>query len=488
MSLKHDWFKLQVTKQLPTEFLPWLNATNLKAFATKVEQLARRAPQIGVPQAVAGAELARLATTFHSRAGTNTSAVSDALKHLIDNAPILRCTHQPNLFPSLNVLSQSVAVSQLAQHLQPAMSLPPVQVFFLLDYDVAGDSRFRVAHFPSPKSRDGFLAIRIPFSRDYDNQPMFSLPRPSSEWLELVFSQLRALVDQEFVTFVDTANDRGQLQHNLTRCHEIAQDALRTADTLTEFNSTFISLLSNLYWELPLIFIPGHQALRMVVDHFEFLWDATGEIFRAKIEAAELLAVYGFPVKSSLIGSRTLLNFWFLCHCGERLPVISKDSSFTTITARCEKCGNEYQYTKQRRESFRDLVREGRVLPRVVADNLFDVVAWNFHAGGNYVGSAEHYLFSIMVALRLGLTPLPEFLWSVKDSFQSDKNPFTQDILNSTLSREQPEQLSSAIEHVRNGSASCLFYLTMKSLKEVLSAITVLLPNQESNLPEAKLP
>jgi hypothetical protein len=304
---------------------------------------------------------------------------------------------------------------------------------------------------------------------------MFELPLPSHDWLTSVFNRLWSHIEKEFLIGVQGSNKREELLHHSNLCFRMAQDALNKADSMVAFNANFISLLINQYWSLPVVFIPGHQALTLAADHFEFLWDSAGEIFRAKNEAAELLAGYGLPPKPALIGSEMLMDFWFWCHCGQRLPVLSRDSCFTTITAECEKCQLKYSYTKHQRVAFRNLVRDGRVFPRVVADNLFDRIAWGFYAGAGYVGSAEHYLFSGMVALRLGLAPLPEFLWSAEQSQQVQANASACP-KSGVGSNEASIGRKDPTKELSSGRTSCLFYLSMETPANVLSTIRGFLP------------
>lgn len=415
--------------------------------------------------------LAQLAKDFHCNINTDTDNVIEAMNNFEDGNDVLRSSYQPNIFPALNIVSLPILLSQLAGYLnREKTSAPHPQVFFLLDYDIASDNRFRVAHFPSRMAKNGYWTIAIQGTKPFSNKAMFSIPPPNLQWLDDVFSQVHAHVLQELVVSSDSHIRRRKLEDNIDFCRGLAELSLQHSKSLTEFNSFFISLLVNRHWNLPTIFMPGHEALKRCDDHFIFLWDLSTDIYKAKIKAAELMDAYGFSVRESLIGSQNQLNFWMICECGERLPVNGEDEQHENITALCMECGRTYKYRKNQKMAFRELVHDGRVMPRIVADNLFDTVAWGFSAGVSYVGSAEHYLFTAMVASQLGIRPLPEFLWRADISKQEDDKSFA---LGRSIELTQNKYLQSdsIVKDTQFGKASCLYYLSTEESKDVKSLI-----------------
>lgn len=472
MNLKDNWFNLQATDSLPVNLFPWLGAKDISTFAIALAKLSTLPLKANAPSAVPRDELAHLVTNFHQRIKTNTDNVIDGMSSFRDGQDVLRCAHQPNIFPALTILSLPILLSQLAIHLKNEKSLVnSPQVFFLLDYDIASDNRFRVAHFPSRYIKNGYWPIRVQGIKQFSNKAMFSVPRPNEKWLDEVFSEIRAHVLQEITGSVGFPIGRRELDDNISLCNEIARLALESSESLTEFNSFFFSLLVNCYWNLPTLFLPGHKALKKAEDHFIFLWDSSRDIYQAKISAAKLMDTYGFQIRDTLIGSQDQLNFWILCQCGERLSVNSSDIHYQIITAQCLKCGRAYQYKRNQHSRFRELVRSGQVLPRIVADDLFDIIAWGFNSGVSYIGSAEHYLFSMIVASELGIRPLPEFLWRSDLPKREYDRLFIPD-RSKELSLDKREQLSNPIKNdIQFGKASCLYYFSMEHPRDVKSLV-----------------
>jgi len=473
LNLKHNWFNLRATDGLPVNLFPWLSAKDLASFARALNKPPLSSIIADCPPPLPRHNLAQVAGSFHQCIKTNTDNVVHAMESFEDGQEVLRCSYQPNVFPALTIVSLPILLSQLADYLyinreKPSTTYP--QVFFLLDYDVASDNRFRVAHFPSQATKNGYWTIAIQDVKPFSNKTMFSVPPPSPQWLDDVFSQIHTHMLQEIAVTSNSLISRRKLEDNIDFCRELARLSLQHSKSFTEFNSFFISLLINRYWCLPTIFIPGHEVLKKCDDHFIFLWDSSADIYKAKIKAAELMDEYGFLVRGSLIGSQSQLNFWIICECGERLAVNSEDIKYKTITAQCLECGRTYQYKKNQQMVFRELVRDGRVMPRIVADNIFDTIAWGFSAGVSYVGAAEHYLFTAMVESQLGIKPLPEFLWRADLSRQEDDKSF---ILSKTskLSQDKYGQSSNTIRDIQFGKASCLYYLTAEDPKEVKSLI-----------------
>ncbi len=59
-----------------------------------------------------------------------------------------------------------------------------------------------------------------------------------------------------------------------------------------------------------------------------------------------------------------------------------------------------------------ELAANGEIVPRIIADDLLDAVAWGNIAGCDYRGGVSHYARSALAARDLNLASLPVFLSS----------------------------------------------------------------------------
>jgi hypothetical protein len=200
---------------------------------------------------------------------------------------------------------------------------------------------------------------------------------------------------------VDTDERIAELVTELQWCREQSQ-------TLSEMNSLFLSRFINKRLRLPTTFVDARRALPELAPHVHFLWSIANEIVKAGCYAAQLLEDAGVPVTPGLFKSSQRGLFWFCCdNCSRRLPLTWGGPGSRAATAFCPQCE---MYCKVRSTDVGSLAASGKLIPRVLADDLLDTFAWNHRAGFSYRGGLEHYVFAAIVAHRLQLSPLPEFL------------------------------------------------------------------------------
>jgi hypothetical protein len=77
-----------------------------------------------------------------------------------NTSPILRVSHQPNLFAGLNIMGLNFLMSNALK------ALDAVPIFVSIDYDEAGDQRFRAPMLPSAQGQNLiYLRGAVPRSR-----------------------------------------------------------------------------------------------------------------------------------------------------------------------------------------------------------------------------------------------------------------------------------------------------------------------------------
>ena len=155
------------------------------------------------------------------------------------------------------------------------------------------------------------------------------------------------------------------------------------------------------------MFMQGHAVLKLMSDHFEYIWDHGRIISLASKAAAELLQRMEITVRPSLVLSEERAPFWARCSRNHRVSLEWISPRSTTAAGRCQACS---QYLRISRKDVATATVHAKIIPRVLTDDLLDCIAWRHIAGCGYRGGLEHYILSAVVASYLGFQPLPEFL------------------------------------------------------------------------------
>lgn len=358
----------------------WFAHTTLAEFAALC-RLPRGAvsglPEVRFPEAIADrSSLAERAREFHGRAGTLTDGVEANIDRYERSAPCVRVAHQPNFLPAVNVIAQAAVCNALNGLLGGAYA----EVFFLVDYDLNDDRRYRRATLPSLHSRTGTWTASAPPPR----VPAAWMTRedaPAMRFVNQLEVNVRRWASQQISSLPRSAGRAGlrrRAEENLTTIVGALEKAAANARDLADFNAIFLSWIVNEVLGLPTLFISGTAALPQIAGHIEALWHARAALSRAAGVAP----------------------LWRRCTCGGRL------APDETIPC-CGNCGADARVDDA---NVGSLAGGGDLIPRIVADDLLDGVAWGNIAGCDYRGGLPHYARSALAARRLGLRPLPMFL------------------------------------------------------------------------------
>ena len=106
------------------------------------------------------------------------------------------------------------------------------------------------------------------------------------------------------------------------------------------------------------------------------------------------------------------MPLWYLCSaCNARVHLQTTINSKLFIQAQCPGCHKQYKFDLG---SFSqpDLSEiQDHMAPKVIFDEITDVIGWKMHGGMSYDGSSEHVITNSLIAQELGFVTPPECLW-----------------------------------------------------------------------------
>jgi hypothetical protein len=217
--------------------MPWMREVTPEQFSLISDNRHSGRTRPDLPPPLCHDTVHTLATEFHQKAGSLTHAVRANLDALVCR-PGIRMAHQPNLLPSLNVAFQS----SLAHSVVSRFADKCPELFYVVNYDVATDRRYRHAVLPTPSAMAGYVSLSLRGPALHRETPMYAEERPTKEALKVLCERIRnvALSDisrarrtsarsagTEFTTWpmnsVDTDERIAELVTELQWCREQSQ-------------------------------------------------------------------------------------------------------------------------------------------------------------------------------------------------------------------------------------------------------------------------
>lgn len=309
----------------------------------------------------------------HRRAGTLTTAVERALTQLTSgDGTILRIAHTPDWLPYRSVALLPLLLDELARSVRLRRpDICTVQIFLVVEADDARDSRMRWAAIPDLTRRNGELMVGCGLSRRTARRIAASLPPPDDHQLALTDRKLGDHC-KEHLRMLGVSrfgNSAAFLRENLTCISEDLSAAQATAQSLSDFNTTWLSRLVNRRWGLPTLFV-----------QYSVIAPYLGKCIRA---TAAHLASRGHHRD----------GFWLVCSsCGSRIR--AEVNGVGDTTEECPAC------SRRIRAGGELLPHEGSgmLMPRLAAEVALDDLLWNTPLGASYIGSAAHVLGQLATA------------------------------------------------------------------------------------------
>jgi hypothetical protein len=347
--------------------------------------------------------LAKEIAKFHISAGTLTGDVRARLAAFEAGASIVRIAHQPNFLGYWRLFAQPVFLDELVQALS-RLRIPAVGVFVTIDHDIVTNRRWRGAHYPSVQHLRQDLVLSLGL-RCPPYRLIAQAERPSPNRVLDMLSALKTCV----MTEIRIAKRLGiSDDERLSRFEVLCSDVLEAFDRargVGEFTTILLSRIVNLRMNLNTLFLPGMQFLRHAQNHLRSLLDERDLLNEVQQRLISELSISSGP------GDRLELPWlqpsaWVLCrNCGSRVRLDEGAFRYVTIKHDCPYCAGRIDIS-MRPDSESDLL-----IPKVLLDDMLDVVALGAVGGCGYLGNAEHCLISngILGSMKL---PFAEALWS----------------------------------------------------------------------------
>lgn len=440
--------------QVPTKLRPLLGdlVTDSKALAERAFNYWRNSRSANRDRTLLA--LQDEALSFHADAGTK-DIVLEACGRIRQNAPILRIAHQPNIFPYLGVVAQFLFLHSTAENMIEKYETEPVELFLIVDYDVAEENRFRTVHYPDATRTSCLFNMSTKIPADFMSRPMYLTPKPTGEdlerWIDWMVSSTRHDID--FLRKKGLMlKDYNAFSQNLHELEELFWKAHSNAHSSSEFNTFLLSELVNGLWELPIAFARESRLRRSIpkirnADSFE-------SVLKAEEEVVSCLQTYGLSLKYKVHKSRA--PFWYLCRqCSSRVP-LSFGENQNRLEGVCDSCHVNYEFNIE--ELNRPSQTCHRFIPNVLLDDLLDIEELGICGGSSYSGGAEHILVSNGVAKRVGLSPFPQCVWRPRDCSPNTSEFVAAEMLKNANDLKR-EALADMLKEVHNGRVSMVYYL-----------------------------
>jgi hypothetical protein len=107
----------------------------------------------------------------------------------------------------------------------------------------------------------------------------------------------------------------------------------------------------------------------------------------------------------------------------------------------------------------------GQLIPKVMIDNLTDIVGLGISGGIGYLSGAQHMLVTGLMASKLGWNTPPECLWSPRGIYYGLFETRVANMLVQAHSLELPTPIDKALSLILVGKASVLYYVLSRGFE-----------------------
>ena len=293
--------------------------------------------------------LANAAADLHDDMGCK-NEYTDFLISLLtcQDTKVIRLAHQANLFPYIQILAQTVHLSQTWRTLT-SRQIDSVPIVFLIDYDVASSKWMNNAHIYDPFVKGHVRSFKTDLASQHLKMPAFMCPSPSS-----LFEEKTAKSLETFCEGQDVKVDYLLQISGLFRGHS----------TLSDFNTQSWMNAAISAWNLPILFL----RLSDVARHFDE---------DRRNLAKTLSKTTNQPIEEL---------YWGVCSkCRNRKETANKCCDGKNI--------------------------DNLEIPKVTLDSLSDYELYKIDGGTAYFSGRKHLVNSHQLAVRANISVAPEASW-----------------------------------------------------------------------------
>ena len=370
------------------------------------------------------------AREFHKKAGTYSDEIERAISDLSDpNTLVVEVAHQPNIFPYGGYFKKIVLGHLIAEKIRRNYDFNVVELFGIGDQDLASPKWFRNAYLPDINANDGFLVLKAPVSKK-SMDAMYTIPKPSADftnkwknnlenWLVSNSKTLNKIYKEEHDELLLDKDKMQILRGRLKQIFELIDYSLSRSTSLTEFNSYFISKLTNSFWDYPMLFYEYHSTQKCFSEEYLNLSNRYVEYHDAFKRYYHYLNGHDISLNFN-VPPVNQAPFWINCDCGAKVEVLlaEKSANICFSTSKCLKCGKKSQIT-----SLKDLLNNSEsqllaISPRAVSRQIIvtnGIMPSIFVSG---MGAVGYEMISRGIANELDVKLPPYVILQSKDVYQ----------------------------------------------------------------------
>lgn len=411
------------------------------------------------------------ARKFHEKAGTLTKAVQENINLLATDAPIFRFAFTPYHFAYTGVYTQFIFLNMATESYTKSTNHKACQLYFNIEGDIAEDKKLCTSYVPDIDYMGGSMHIKMSISLFEKYYPVRSIRKPSeitvTQWINI----LRTNIFHNFAILRRAgipSSAKNRFLSNIQLIEDEIKEAYTRADTLSEFNSIFLSRIINLHWNIPTAFVSTTDISIVMSGCYEYLMSEYPKLVETSNVVVEQLQAHNIDINNNLRMSMENFPFWYYCDkCSSRTQLTIQSVRKLLVAGRCPTC-NKYYHFHLGTINQPDLSKLfGKISPKVLMDELTDIVGWRIAGGVDYLGGLNHTLVNSLIAVNLGLELPPGCLWRPRGIYfglAESRYIIASDKREASSSSVKTEK---ALERVYFGRASILYCLLAQGTKEL---------------------
>lgn len=419
--------------------------------------------------------LVAMAEQFHQRTETNTPRVQAALARLRAGAKIIRIFHQPDTLMGLNIAGLLDLADRASEVLAGGTGQRPVAVFILLDYDVAGDQRFRAPYLPG-RLHFGLTHLSGAVPTKARRRIACATPPPSvaqvDSWMHLF--------NEAAMSWADLLRRAGEpiltpseIQDRLSAVAKAIAHAYRSMPSLTLANAAAASWMANIAWGLDTVFVPSSWLLgHSHGDMINILRNGMDWSERATQGINQALTSLGGAPLAKQIDLHTR-GVWRVCpQCLNRIPMrVVPESDRTIGSWLCQSCHESgLEIIDEHAIISTPLGEVPRIVPAVFVCDLLESISYGLDIGVNYAGGVEHALWSQVAAVTHGLPLSFQYFWDPNDLIEKRiVQAAIQSMRRHAHSQDEQEQVLS--DSFQRGRFPALFFWALYGRKYLRDSV-----------------
>lgn len=397
---------------------------------------------------------------FHKKAGTYSNTIQETIEDLSNpNALVVEVAHQPNIFPYIGYFKKIVLGHEIAEKIRGQVNFPVVELFGIVDQDFACPKWFRTTYLPDINAKEGHLVLKAPVSKD-SIDAMYSIEKPSQEhvnkwkgaietWLTNNARVLNRLTREIDGNLALGGREMAVYRERMNKLFQLIDECTIISQSLTEFNSFFISKLVNSIWKYPMLFYEYHTTQNCFLDDYLYLTKEFEKYNTSFNNYYEYLCNNNISLNFTR-SDITQAPFWIHCDCGAKLEANIKTANYLKIISlECKKCKNPAIEINLKDLSWGKISPRAAARPIVIASGLKPSI---FVSG---LGATGFEMISRGIANDFDIKLPPYVIWHKKDNYAG----IAQEVARKMLEINPEEEINKRCDNAIGLMPSIIDYL-----------------------------